>query len=113
MKLTYIIAYVADMTQAVGFYRDVMKLKLRFESPDWSEFDTGSTTLALHAASATHPDGTMGLGFAVEEVQAFMKDVKARGYRVTREPKAEHGMLLAAFADASGAEYSVSGPLPR
>jgi catechol 2,3-dioxygenase-like lactoylglutathione lyase family enzyme len=36
------------MNKAVKFYRDVLGLKFKFESPGWSEFVTGETTLALH-----------------------------------------------------------------
>jgi len=34
--------------KAVKFYRDVLGLTVKFESPGWSEFATGETTLALH-----------------------------------------------------------------
>ena len=47
MKLAYAIKYVADMNRAVKFYRDVLGLQLKFESPEWSEFVTGEITLAL------------------------------------------------------------------
>ncbi len=45
MKLGYVIKFVADMNRAVKFYRDVLGLPLKFESPGWSEFVTGETTL--------------------------------------------------------------------
>ncbi len=51
MKLSYVIKFVGDMDRAVKFYRDVLGLPLKFESPGWSEFATGETTLALHPAS--------------------------------------------------------------
>jgi predicted enzyme related to lactoylglutathione lyase len=37
-KLKYIIEFVADMNRAVKFYRDVVGLTLKFESPEWSEY---------------------------------------------------------------------------
>jgi catechol 2,3-dioxygenase-like lactoylglutathione lyase family enzyme len=33
MKLNYVIKYVADMNEAVAFYRDTLGLELRFQSP--------------------------------------------------------------------------------
>jgi catechol 2,3-dioxygenase-like lactoylglutathione lyase family enzyme len=42
--------FVSEMGTAVNFYRDVLGLQLKFESPGWSEFVTGETTLALHPA---------------------------------------------------------------
>jgi len=35
------------MSKAVKFYRDVLGLQVKFESPGWSEFVTGETTLVL------------------------------------------------------------------
>jgi catechol 2,3-dioxygenase-like lactoylglutathione lyase family enzyme len=34
--LRYAIKFVADMEKAVKFHRDVLGLKLKFESPGWS-----------------------------------------------------------------------------
>ena len=63
MRLTYVMKFVADMDKAVGFYRDMLGLELRFQSPEWSEFATGETTLALHLASDRNPAGRVELGF--------------------------------------------------
>ena len=111
MKLQYVIAFVADMPAAVAFHRDVLGLTLRFQSPGWSEFETGTTTLALHPANAGHAPGTMQLGLSVDDIQAFTASMKARGFRFTREPAPEHGIMLARFLDAGSTEYSVSGPM--
>ena len=51
VQLSYVIEFVGDMERAVKFYRDVVGLPLKFQSPEWSEFSTGDTTLALHPAS--------------------------------------------------------------
>jgi len=40
-QLRYVIKFVADMDKAVKFYRDVLGLTLKFESPGWSEFVNG------------------------------------------------------------------------
>src|SRR2546427_5696732 len=40
---------VSDMDRSVRFYRETVGLKLRFQSPDWTEFDIDSSTLALHS----------------------------------------------------------------
>jgi hypothetical protein len=46
-SLTYVIKFVEDMDKAVRFHVDQLELKLRFQSPEWSEFETGATTIAL------------------------------------------------------------------
>ena len=47
-KVDYIKVNVSDMSRSVAFYRDILGLPLKFQSPGWSEFQTGATTLALH-----------------------------------------------------------------
>jgi len=71
MKLTYAIEFVADMNCAVKFYRDVLGLPLKFQSPGWSEFSTGETSLGLHPASEKNPAGSIELGFSVANLEKF------------------------------------------
>jgi len=59
MKLKYVIKFVADMDRTVNFYRDVLGLPLKFQSPGWSEFVTGETILALHPASQKNLAGAV------------------------------------------------------
>jgi len=103
MKLNYVIEFVADMNRAVGFYRDVLGLQLKFESPGWSEFITGETTLALHPASPKNPAGSLELGFGVTDIQEFHKTMTAKGVHFSAPPtKQEFGFVLAQFLDSEG-----------
>jgi lactoylglutathione lyase len=111
MKLQYPITFVADMNAAVRFYRDTLGLPMRFQSPGWTEFETGTTTLALHPGSEMNRPGTVQLGFHVPNMRTFAEKLARDGLRFTREPAAEHGALLAEFADSLGTRYSVSAPL--
>jgi len=49
--LTYAIKFVGNMEEAVRFHTEHMGLKLRFKSPEWSEFDTGKPRLPF----TSHP----------------------------------------------------------
>jgi lactoylglutathione lyase len=100
--------FVADMDGAVAFHRDVLGLRLRFASPEWSEFETGETTLALHPASEKNPAGAVELGFAVDDLDGFHRDKSAAGVTFTAAPKDLHGTRLATFLDSEGAKVSVS-----
>ena len=86
-QFKYAIKFVADMDKAVKFYRDVLGLKVKFESPGWSEFVTGETTLALHPASDKNPAGKVELGFTVADVEAFYRDMSAKGVLFSMPPK--------------------------
>lgn len=109
-SLTYVIKFVENMEKAVGFHVDMLGLKLRFQSPEWSEFETGATTLALHIASVEHPAGTCQLGFGVTDLSSFYSEAKDKGVQFTSPPTSLHGQRIAKLRDADGAESSVSGP---
>lgn len=111
MRLNYAIKYVSDMDQAVAFYRDTLGLELKFQSPFWSEFATGDTTLALHPASDDNAAGSVELGFAVGNLGEFYERRAELGLQFTRPPKEMHGVHIARFRDVDGAEISVSGPV--
>ncbi len=109
MKLSYVIKFVADMNRAVKFYRDVLGLPLKFESPGWSEFVTGETTLALHSASEKNPAGDVELGFTVADIQKFRQEMSTQGVEFSMPPtKQNFGGLLAQFVDSEGGHCSVS-----
>ncbi len=109
-KLNYAIEFVADMNRAVKFYRDVIGLPLKFESPGWSEFATGGTTFALHPASQQNPAGKVELGFNVPDLQKFYDDMRAKGVKFPMPPKKQDfGGMLAQFEDSEGAHVSVGG----
>src|SRR5438445_13557478 len=101
IKLGYAIHFVDD--------RDTVGFELKFSSPEWTEFATGATTLALHPASAENPAGSTHLGFGAPDVRAFHRAISAQGVRFTQLPEPMHGMTLAEFVDSEGARCSVSG----
>jgi lactoylglutathione lyase len=110
MKLTYAIKYVEDMNRAVKFYRDELGLPLKFESPEWSEFATGETTLALHPASKKHAAGSVEVGFTVPDVEKFHREMSAKGVNFSMAPtKQDFGGVLAQFVDSEGGHCSVAG----
>jgi len=110
LKLNYIIKFVTDMDRAVKFYRDTLGLPLKFQSPDWSEFATGETTLALHSASEKNPAGKMELGLGAEDLDAFHKEMTGKGVKFSMPPTMQDfGGRLAQFKDSEGSDVSVGG----
>jgi lactoylglutathione lyase len=108
-SLTYAIKFVGNMDDAVRFHVANLGLKLRFQSPEWSEFETGQTTLALHKASAGHPAGTCELGFGVPDVDRFFAAQTAQLTQIIEPPTDLHGQRIMKLRDGDGAELSVSG----
>jgi lactoylglutathione lyase len=124
-KLDYVMVHVSDMRRSVAFYRDTLGLRLKFESPGWSEFETGSTTLALHpgapaASSKPGPPaaltaGMCSLGFSVPDLSRTYTDLGARGAQFVMPPtdQPKEGIRLAVCVDPDGLSISFAEPLPR
>jgi lactoylglutathione lyase len=116
-KVNYTIVFVSDMNRSIRFYRDVLGLPLKFESPKWTEFATLGSTLALHgdAKPAQHaaqdymPAGSCHPGFEVEDIEPLHQKLVAKGVRCIRPPKMEDfGAKLAVYADPDGLPISIS-----
>jgi lactoylglutathione lyase len=119
-KLRYALVFVSDMGRSVAFYRDVLGWPLTCQSPERAEFAAEGTALALHCASrpsgAAAVQGEMAgrcqLGFWVEDVEAFHRDMVARGTPCIQPPTADaSGAALAVYADPDGLPFSVAGSL--
>jgi lactoylglutathione lyase len=107
---------VSDMARSVQFYRDKLAIPLRFESPEWTEFETGGTTLALHgggragAKSAEPIAGTSSIGFYVENLDTTYDELKAKGILFVMPPteREEEGIKLAVCLDPDGLPISIA-----
>jgi lactoylglutathione lyase len=115
-NLDYTMIIVSDMTRSVEFYRDQLGLILKFESPDWSEFDTGTTTLALHGGgvrrdspySGDKTAGTCSIGFNVTDIDKTYAELKAKGVAFVVPPmrREGEGIRLTVCVDPDGLPIS-------
>ncbi|HZQ90522.1 MAG TPA: VOC family protein [Terriglobales bacterium] len=104
-KLGLIMVVVKDMKRSTAFYRDVLGLSVRFESPEWTQLDAGNIGVGLHGQSQQlHSDKTNAVqfGFYVDDVQKTVADLKKKGVHVVMEPKKEDFGWLAIIADPDG-----------
>jgi len=113
MRISYAIVFVSDMARAVKFYRDVVGLPLRFESPSWTEFATDGATLALHHAAGSADNGEREIagrcrpGFSVPDLDAFHRRMTGQEVRCLQEPTTVFGKRVAQYADPDGLAFSV------
>jgi lactoylglutathione lyase len=116
VRIDYAIVFVSDMPAATGFFRDVMGLPLRFETPEWTEFATEGSTLALHATDVaalpptegSTPAGSCRTGFSVPDLRAFHERMQEHGVACLQEPTELHGTLLAQYTGPDGVVLGVS-----
>ena len=117
-QIDYTMIVVSDMQRSVEFYRDKLGIPLKFESPEWTEFATGATTLALHGGgipSQGHPQGdpskvagACSIGFNVDDVDKTYEELKARGITFVMPPtqREGEGIKLAVAIDPDGLPVS-------
>jgi lactoylglutathione lyase len=116
VRVNYAIVFVSDMKRAVSFYRQVIGLPLRFESPGWTEFATDGATLALHASEGSNsekenppqvPAGRCRPGLSVPNLDEFHKRMVEQNVPCIQEPKEVFGAPVAQYLDPDGLAISI------
>ena len=116
-QIDYTMVIVSDMERSIEFYRDKLGIPLKFQSPDWSEFLTGTTTLALHGGGiprkatggpADKDAGTCSIGFNVDDVDKTYEELRAKGINFVMPPtqREGEGIKLAVCIDPDGLPVS-------
>jgi len=122
-KIDYVMVTVSDMERSVQFYRDVLGFTLRFQSSEWTEFETGSTTLALHGGGKPQVQqkdseskaGFASLGLNVPDIDAAFRTLKSRGVVFVMDPllRERERIKLAVFLDPDGLPISIAQNVAR
>jgi len=104
-KLGLVMVVVSDMQRSTAFYRDVLGLKVQFESPEWTQLDAGNIGVGLHGPSEKlHPQHTnaVQIGFYVSDIHKAVDELRGKGVHIIKEPVKESFGWLAIFADPDG-----------
>jgi lactoylglutathione lyase len=116
-KVDYIMVTVSNMARSVEFYKDKLGIPMKFGTPEWTEFQTGNTTLALHGGgkpqdapkdSGAHQAGTCSIGFNVDNLDLAYEQLQAKGVRFVMPPteRPGEGIKLAVAVDPDGLAIS-------
>ena len=116
MRVSYATVFVSDMKRSVAFYRDVIGLPLKFDSPEWSEFATDGATFALHRSEyppaprdgSELPAGHCRPGLSVRDLDVFHQQMVEHNVICTQQPKDLFGARIAQYLDPDGLAISVS-----
>lgn len=117
MRLNYTIIFVSDMKRSVSFYKDVLGLPLRFESPEWTEFASEGVKIALHIGERLNPvqekrknteAGRCRPGFSVPNLDHLHHKLLSNGVPCIQEPAENFGVRIAQYLDPDGLAISVS-----
>ena len=113
MRVNYAIVFVSDMARSVSFYREVLGLPLRFESPGWTEFATDGATLVLHPGDSPYLKesrsmvGTCRWGFSVPNLDEFHARMVQHNVECLQPPEVVFGARVAQYVDPDGLVISV------
>jgi len=112
----YLMVTVSDMKKSVDFYKNQLGIPLKFESPEWTEFQTHGTTLALHGGGikkAKTPEdakcaGVCTFGFTVSNLNETYELLKSKGVPFMMPPMKREGenIMLAVAMDPDGLPIS-------
>ena len=115
-KVNHIIVMVSNMSQSIEFYENIIGFKLKSRSDNWTEFDVGNVTFALHSGGKPKDKndrepheslgGTASISFDVENVEKVYRDLSAKGVKFTLSPtlRQGEGIKLAVAQDFDGFE---------
>lgn len=81
---------VKDLDRAVGFYRDVLGLRLLFRFPGMAFFDCGGVRLFLAPPEKPDLAGTSILYFRVQGIEAAEQVLTERGVRIVSPARVVH-----------------------
>jgi len=117
---------VSDMARSIRFYRDTLGLSVKLESPDWSEFQTGTTTLALHGGGKLRSGdahelgegmiaGTCSIGFNADDLDRVYEELKMKGIDFIMPPtmRKDEGIRLSVCLDPDGLPISIAESLRK
>jgi len=96
---------VKDMERAIRFYVDVLGLKQKARYGDhFAQVGAPGTIIALHPTSNTTRSAVQGeisIGFSVDDLEATMRELKAKGVQFSRTTD-DAQVKLAFFTDPDG-----------
>jgi catechol 2,3-dioxygenase-like lactoylglutathione lyase family enzyme len=106
-----------DLDRAIGFYRDVLGLKLLFVAGSAAFFDAGGVRLRLEQTAVTAPTGAVELYFD-DPGLSKSQPLAARGVRFLGPPETvQHlqatDLRLQEFTDPDGNALALMGEVPR
>lgn len=99
-RLGAAILLVENMERSVTFYRDILGMKIKIESPDWVEVvnESRSAVLAFHPTrikSTRSPN--MLVGFNIGDIENVCKDLEKKNVKfykkLTQESFGKHAII--------------------
>jgi len=110
------ILLIENMEKSVTFYRDILGMKIKHESPDWVEFvnESGRAVLALHPKRTSSSESpNMLVGFTVNDIESICKQLEEKGVKFYKKLTEESFGKHAIIEDPDGHLISIADIPPK
>jgi predicted enzyme related to lactoylglutathione lyase len=101
---------VTDMNRAVAFYRDSLGLEVLDHDGDWTEVTAGDQRIGLNANESPAGDGGAVIAFAVDDLDATVEELTAKGVEFTDGTSEHPWGKIAPFRDPEGNDLQLYAP---
>lgn len=108
-RIGAVILLVSDMKRSTRFYRDILGMKLKEQSKDWTEFSKRGTVLALHPSKKKRikRNNSMLVGFNVSDFDDVVNGLKKKKVKFYKKPREESFGKHAIIQDPDGHLISI------
>ena len=108
-RIGAVILLISDMKRSTRFYRDVLGMKLKEQSKDWTEFSKRGTVLALHPSKKKRikRNNSMLVGFNVSDFDDVVNGLKKKKVKFYKKPREESFGKHAIIQDPDGHLISI------
>lgn len=110
------ILLIENMEKSVTFYRDILGMKIKHESPDWVEFvnERGRAVLALHPKRTSSSESpNMLVGFTVNDIESVCKQLEEKGVKFYKKLTEESFGKHVIIQDPDGHLISIADIPPK
>ena len=104
-KIAFIHYATKNLERAVGFYRDVLGLKLLLQTEEWAEFDIGGQRFAVHQLKSSETFQAINpavVSLQTHSIENAIETLKNKGVRFVQELQIRPHGKMAIFQDLDG-----------
>ena len=111
IKLHEIELYSKDPEASKRFYNGVLGIPINVDQDGLKCFDSGWPGLDVDAS--VHFPGKVSISFLVDDLDAFMKELRAKGIKVDGPDESHLGMRAFALQDPDGHRVEIQTPTEK
>jgi len=109
-KVNAIILLVSNMERSKEFYKDILGLRIKYESPEWVEFLKDGAVLALHKSKIKVTNDRAMLNFITSDINGVRSILKSKGVRFYKDIEEDANGKYMIIEDPDGYKILIIEP---